>query len=119
TATHAVHQEVAAALPGGGGEPEGGRRRALHLSALSTLAVEGAAYDERPRAHQRGVPPAHEDASESSRAGRRRAAALRIAPQRPDQTANARWLSGYERGKKGSVVTSARRLMTRLNFSTT
>lgn len=44
------------------GEPEGSRRRVLYLSALSAVAVEGAAHDQRARAHQRRGPPAHQDA---------------------------------------------------------
>jgi Transposase, Mutator family len=64
-------------------------------------------------------PPPHQDASESPRPGRGGAAALWLAPERADQVASTRWLSRSEGGEKGSVVTSSRRMMTRLNFSTT
>src|SRR5207244_3179308 len=57
-----LHEEVAPALRAGGREPRGGGGRALHLPALPGRAVEGAADDQRARAHQRGVSPPHEDA---------------------------------------------------------
>jgi hypothetical protein len=42
----------------------GSRRRAVHLSPLSLFAREGAADDQRARAHQRGIPATHEDAGQ-------------------------------------------------------
>src|SRR5207248_2476913 len=98
------------ALRAGGGELRGGWGRALHLPALPRVAVEGAAHDERARAHQRRVSPPHQDAGAVAHRGRRPFAPLRSPAQRAHQAPTARRLArdpelGPDR-QQGSVASS-------------
>src|SRR6266542_6313807 len=88
----AVHQargrlpeEVAAPLPLRARVPRRSGRGSLHLPALSSLAVEGVAHDERAGADQRGIPAADEDAGEFTWARRGPPTALRPVANRPGE----------------------------------
>src|SRR5437870_3847297 len=101
---------MAPALRAGGGELRGGWGRALHLPALPRVAVEGAAHDERARAHQRRVPPPHQDAGAVAHRGRRPFAPLRPPAQRAHHAPTTRRLArdpelGPNR-QQGSVASS-------------
>src|SRR5437667_6414636 len=101
---------MAPALRAGGVELRGGWGRALHLPALPRVAVEGAAHDERARAHQRRVPPPHQDAGAVAHRGRRPFAPLRPPAQRAHHAPTARRLArdpelGPDR-QQGSVASS-------------
>src|SRR5437667_10190275 len=101
---------MAPALRAGGVELRGGWGRALHLPALPRVAVEGAAHDERARAHQRRVPPPHQDAGAVAHRGRRPFAPLRPPAQRAHHAPTTRRLArdpelGPNR-QQGSVASS-------------
>lgn len=110
---HPIHEEVAAALSGGGGESGRSRRRAVCLSPLSSFPMEGAADDERPRAHQRRIPPTHEDAGQLAQLGL--LLLLLFGLLRSGQV-KLRALVGYHdlaQVTKAARVTLRRRMMTR------
>src|SRR5215210_7037351 len=88
--------------------PLGGgcRGGAVHVGALPRRAVESATYHQRPRADQRRIPPAREDARQSTEPGCGDAVVVWLAAQWPDQAACISGVSpdGQGDGAVGGVI---------------
>ena len=82
--------QVAAEVPGGGRQPRGSRRPAVHLHPPRPVAVEVRPDDQRHRAPARGVPTPDQDPGRAARRRDRADAVLGPAGIRPDRDAQGR-----------------------------
>src|SRR5438552_16557530 len=90
-------------------------RRALYLNPLSEAAVDGAAPDERPRAHQRGVSAGHQDAVQPPELRRGAPPALWTATKRSRQAPSDGRMGrpAARRGSEDRIECSRRMVMLR------
>jgi len=91
-AAQGVSAQMAPEVPGGGRQPGGSWRPALHLHPPRSLAMEIRPDHQRHRAPERGVPPPHQDPDRAALRRDRADAALGAAGLRPDPDAKGRRL---------------------------